>query len=156
MGLVEDRLGVLGHVVPGVTSPLASYVPAIRTGNLIFTSGQLPIRDGTLLGTGLVGVEVPVDQGVLMAQCCALNALAAIKSLIGDLDRVSQIVKVVGYVASGNGFVNQPIVINGASDLLGAAFGKSGIHARSAVGVSALPMGAPVELELIVEIRPDR
>jgi enamine deaminase RidA (YjgF/YER057c/UK114 family) len=152
MGAVEDRLSVLGHTVPDVVPPVAVYVPAVRTGNLVYTSGQLPLASGVLMGTGKVGAEVTPEQAGRMAAQCALNAIAAIRALIGDLDRVVRVVKVVGFVASDPGFSGQPGVVNGASELLGAAFGEAGVHARSAVGVAALPLDAPVEVEVIVEI----
>ena len=153
MAAVEERLAALGHVVPQVAAPVAAYVPAVRTGSLVYTSGQLPLSGGALLGTGKVGAEVTPDAAKEMAAQCALNAIAAIKSLIGDLDDVVRVVKVVGFVASTPDFTGQPGVINGASELLGSAFGEAGVHARSAVGVAALPMDAPVEVEVIVEVR---
>ncbi len=152
MPAVEERLAELGLAVPGVVPPVASYVPAVLTGALVHTSGQLPMVDGALMGTGKVGAEVDPEDARRMAGRCALNALAAIKSVVGDLDRVVRVVKVVGYVASAPGFTAQPGVVNGASDLLGTAFGEAGRHARSAVGVSVLPMDAPVEVEVVVEI----
>jgi enamine deaminase RidA (YjgF/YER057c/UK114 family) len=152
MGAVEERLSALGHTVPEVAPPVAVYVPAVRTGNLVYTSGQLPLVSGVLMGTGKVGAEVTPEQAGQMAAQCALNAIAAIRSLVGDLDRVVRVVKVVGFVASDPGFSGQPGVVNGASELLGAAFGEAGVHARSAVGVAVLPLDAPVEVEVIVEI----
>jgi len=152
MTRVEQRLAQLGHTVPEVAAPVAVYVPAMRTGNLIFTSGQLPLADGALMGTGKVGGGVTPEQAHSMAERCALNAIAAIRAEVGDLDRVTRVVKVVGFVASDPSFTGQPAVVNGASELLGAAFGDVGVHARSAVGVSALPLDAPVEVEVIVEI----
>jgi len=143
------RLTELGIELPAVAKPLASYVPAVRSGNLIYTSGQLPTQDGKLAQTGKVGADVTPEQGKALARTCVLNALAAIDSLVG-LDAVTQVVKVVGFVASAAGFNGQPGVINGASDLLGEVFG--GHHARSAVGVSELPLDAPVEVELVVEV----
>ncbi len=145
------RLGQLGVALPEVAAPLASYVPAVRTGNLVYTSGQLPIQAGKLAGTGKVGAEVTPEQGKAMARVCALNALAAVNSLVG-IDAVTRVVKVVGFVASAPGFNGQPGVVNGASDLLAEVFGDAGAHARSAVGVSELPLDAPVEVELIVEV----
>jgi enamine deaminase RidA (YjgF/YER057c/UK114 family) len=155
VSLVEQRLAELGHAVPEVTPPVAAYVPAVRTGNYIYTSGQLPMRSGNLLATGKVGAEVSPEDAKELATLCALNGIAAIRSLIGDLDRVVRVVKVVGFVASDPGFTGQPGVINGASELLVAAFGESGRHARSAVGVAVLPLDAPVEVELIVEVSTD-
>jgi enamine deaminase RidA (YjgF/YER057c/UK114 family) len=151
MTAVEERLAQLGHTVPQVAAPVAVYVPAMRTGNLIFTSGQLPLADGALMGTGKVGAGVTPEQAHAMAERCALNAIAAIRAEVGDLDRVTRVVKVVGFVASDPSFTGQPAVVNGASELLGAAFGDVGVHARSAVGVSVLPLDAPVEVEVIVE-----
>ena len=151
MSAVEERLAALGHEVPEVAAPLAAYVPAVRTGNYIYTAGQLPLRGGTLMGTGKVGGGVTAQDATAMAAQCALNAIAAIRSLVGDLDRV-RVVKVVGFVASDPGFTGQPGVINGASELLGAAFGAAGTHARSAVGVAVLPLDAPVEVEVIAEL----
>ena len=152
MGRVEDRLAAIGRAVPDAAAPLAVYVPAVRSGSLVFTSGQLPLVEGTLLGTGKVGADVEPGAAREMAAQCALNAIAAVRGLIGDLDRVVRVVKVTGYVASAPSFTGQPTVVNGASELLGAAFGDAGVHARSAVGVSVLPLDAPVEVEMIVEI----
>ena len=152
MGAVEDRLAALGHVVPEVVPPVAVYVPAVRTGSLVYTSGQLPMASGALLATGKVGAEITPEAAKQLAAQCALNAIAAIMALVGDLDRVVRVVKVVGFVASTPDFTGQPGVINGASELLGAAFGEAGVHARSAVGVAALPLDAPVEVEVIVEV----
>ena len=145
------RLGQLGFALPEVVAPLASYVPAVRTGNLVYTSGQLPIERGKLAGTGKVGAEVSPENGKALARICALNALAAVDSLVG-IDAVTRVIKVVGFVASAPGFNGQPGVINGASDLLAEVFGDNGVHARSAVGVAELPLDAPVEVELIVEV----
>ena len=141
----------LPPVVPPVTPPLAAYVPAVRTGNHVYVSGQLPIEDGKLLATGKVGDEVSAEQAKELAQRCGLNLLGAVHALVG-LDHVVRVVKVVGFVASAPGFNGQPGVINGASQLLGDVFGDAGAHARSAVGVSELPLDAPVEVELIVEV----
>lgn len=152
MGRVEERLATLGHTVPEVAAPVAVYVPAAQTGSLVLTSGQLPLVSGTLMGTGKVGAQVDPEDAHRMAAQCALNALAAIRALVGDLDRVVRVVKVVGFVASDPTFTGQPAVVNGASELLGAAFGEAGVHARSAVGVSVLPLDAPVEVEIMVEI----
>jgi len=148
---VSARLGQLGITLPEVVAPLASYVPAARTGSLVYTSGQLPMEAGQLRRTGKVGAEVSPEDGKAMARICALNALAAVHSLVG-IDAVARVVKVVGFVASAPGFNGQPSVINGASDLLAEVFGDAGAHARSAVGVSELPLDAPVEVELIVEV----
>jgi enamine deaminase RidA (YjgF/YER057c/UK114 family) len=148
---VSARLGQLGVTLPQVVAPLASYVPAVRTGNLVYTSGQLPTEGGKLTRTGKVGAEVSPEEGKALARICALNALAAVGSVVG-IDAVTRVVKVVGFVASAPGFNGQPSVVNGASDLLTEVFGDNGAHARSAVGVSELPLDAPVEVELIVEV----
>jgi len=146
-----ERLAELGLTLPGVAAPVAAYVPAVRSGDHVYTSGQLPMVDGSLAQTGKVGADVTPEQGKELARTCALNALAAIDALVG-LDAVKRVVKVVGFVASADGFTGQPAVVNGASELLGAVFGDAGQHARSAVGVAELPLGAPVEVELIVEV----
>jgi enamine deaminase RidA (YjgF/YER057c/UK114 family) len=148
----EEKLAALGLSVPEVAKPVAAYVPALRTGNYVFTSGQLPMRAGSLLYTGKVGAEVSVEEAVECAQQCALNAIAAVKAEIGDLALVKRIVKVVAFVASTTEFTGQPGVANGASHLFGEVFGEAGVHARSAVGVPVLPLDAPVEIELIVEV----
>jgi enamine deaminase RidA (YjgF/YER057c/UK114 family) len=146
-----SRLAALGIALPPVAAPLAAYVPAVRSGSLVFTSGQVPIVDGALLGTGKVGAEVSAEDATRFARTAALNALAAVDALVG-LDNVVRVVKVVGFVASAPHFTGQPAVVNGASALLGEVFGDAGAHARSAVGVAALPLDAPVEIELIVEV----
>ena len=146
------RLSELGLTLPTVAAPVAAYVPAVRTGNLVWTSGQLPFVDGALPITGKVGAEVEAGRAKELAQTCALNAIAAVASEIGDLDRVRRVVKVVGFVASAPSFTGQPAVINGASTLLGEVFGDAGRHARSAVGVAVLPLDAPVEVEVVVEV----
>jgi enamine deaminase RidA (YjgF/YER057c/UK114 family) len=148
----EQRLAELGLSLPEVAKPAAAYVPAVRTGSLVFTSGQLPTVAGVLPATGKVGAEVTPDEARAMAQQCALNALAAVKAEVGDLALVTRVVKVVGFVASAPSFTGQPQVVNGASELLMAVFGEAGAHARSAVGVAALPLDAPVEVELVVEV----
>jgi enamine deaminase RidA (YjgF/YER057c/UK114 family) len=147
----SDKLAELGISLPAVVAPLAAYVPAVRTGNLVYTSGQLPMQAGELAGVGKVGGDVTSEQGKELARLCALNALAAVHSLVG-IDSVTRVVKVVGFVASAPGFTGQPGVINGASQLLGEVFGDAGAHARSAVGVFELPLNAPVEVEIIVEV----
>lgn len=152
MGAVDNRLADLGLTVPDVVPPLAAYVPAVRAGDLVWTSGQLPMVDGELVGTGLVGQDVSAEEATELAGICALNALAAVKAELGDLDRIERVVKVVGFVASAPGFTGQPGVVNGASNLLGEVFGDAGKHARSAVGVAALPLGAPVEVEVVVKV----
>lgn len=145
------RLVELGLRLPEVVPPVAAYVPAVQTGNLVYVSGQLPTVGGALPVTGRVGAEVTAEQAADLARQCALNALAAVDALVG-LARVVKVVKVVGFVASADGFAGQPVVINGASELFLAVFGEAGRHARSAVGVPALPMGSPVEVEIIVEV----
>ena len=145
------RLRELGYELPGVAKPLASYAPAVRVGDQVWTSGQLPLVEGALPLTGKVGAEVTTEQAQEQARIAALNALAAIDAEVG-LDNVSRVVKIVGFVASDPAYADQPVVINGASDLIGEVFGDAGKHARSAVGVAALPINAPVEIELIVEI----
>lgn len=152
---VENRLAALGLALPEVAAPVAAYVPAVRSGAYVYTSGQLPFIDGKLPRTGKVGAEVSVEDAAELARTCALNAIAAAKSAIGDLDRVVRVVKVVGFVASAPDFTAQPQVINGASNLLKEAFGEAGAHARSAVGVAVLPLDSPVEVEIVVEVRDD-
>ena len=152
MSSPEEKLTELGLKLPEVPQPVAAYVPTVRTGNLVYTSGQLPLRDGTLIATGKNGDTVSAEVGVECAQQCALNAVAAVKAEIGDLANVKRIVKVVAFVASTPGFTGQPQIANGASELLGQIFGEAGKHARSAVGVPVLPLDAPVEVELIVEV----
>ena len=148
---VEARLAALGLELPEVATPAGAYVPAVISGNLVFTAGQIPLVDGQLMAEGRLGAEVTAEAGKEIAQRCALNAIAAVKSVLGDLGRVKKVVKVVGFVASTPDFTAQPGVVNGASELLQAAFGDAGIHARSAVGVAVLPLNSPVEVELIVE-----
>ena len=153
MSSPEQRLAELGLTLPTDAAPLAAYVPAVRSGNLVFTAGQLPRRDGELVAAGKVGGEVSADQAKELAAVCALNALAAVKGEVGDLASVRRVVKVVCFVASTPDFTGQPGVANGASELLGEVFGDAGVHARSAVGVASLPLDAPVEVELVVEVR---
>ena len=152
MSTPEERLAELGLEVPEVAAPVAAYVPAVRSGDQVFTSGQLPMRAGELMATGVVGAGVTPEEAFACAQQCALNAIAAVKAEIGDLSQVKRVVKVVGFVASTPDFTGQPGVVNGASELLGKAFGDAGVHARSAVGVASLPLGAPVEVEILVEV----
>ena len=152
MSNVEQRLAEIGRTVPDVVPPVAAYIPAVRSGSYIYTSGQLPMVAGALTGTGKVGAEVTAEDAKELAATCAINAIAAVKSVIGDLDKVLRVVKVVGFVASDPSFTGQPGVINGASELLKQAFGDAGVHARSAVGVAVLPLDAPVEVEIIVEV----
>jgi enamine deaminase RidA (YjgF/YER057c/UK114 family) len=148
-----ERLAALGLTLPPVAAPVAAYVPAVRTGGFVYTSGQLPTVDGKLPAVGKVGAEVSAADAAGMARTCALNALAAAAYAAGGLDAIGRIVKVTGFVASAPGFSGQPQVVNGASELLIEVFGEDGRHARSAVGVAELPLNAPVEVELIAELR---
>ncbi|MFC5831670.1 RidA family protein [Nonomuraea insulae] len=148
----EQKIEELGYTLPAPVAPVGSYVPTVRTGDLVYTSGQVPMLEGKLHQTGKLGTDLGVDEGKAQARVCALNALAAVKGEIGELSRVRRIVKVVVFVASAPDFTGQPQVANGASDLLAEVFGEQGKHARSAVGVAALPLDAPVEVELIVEV----
>ena len=152
MSAVDARLAELGLSLPEVAAPVAAYVPATISGNLVFTAGQLPFVSGQLPATGKVGAEVSAEDAAGYASTCVLNALAAVTSVIGSLDRVTRIVKVTGFVASAPDFTGQPGVLNGASVLLGDIFGEVGVHSRSAVGVAVLPLDSPVEVELIVEV----
>ena len=157
MSVIEARLAELGHTLPEVPAPIAAYVPATQTGSLVFTSGQLPTVDGQLLAAGIVGNgegDLDVETAKKCAERSGLNALAAVKSVIGDLDKVVRIVKVTGFIACRPDFTNHSAIVNGASELFGAVFGDAGKHARSSVGMSALPLGAPVEIEIVVEVRP--
>lgn len=147
----SERLAELGIELPAVAAPVAAYVPAVRSGAQVLTSGQLPFVAGALAATGKLGAEVDPGAGKDLARTCALNALAAVHELVG-IDAVVRVVKVTGFVASAEGFTGQPGVVNGASELLGEVFGEAGVHARSAVGVAELPLGAPVEVELVVEV----
>ena len=144
----------LGIELPQVVPPVASYVPAVQTGVYVYTAGQLPVVDGEMLATGKVGSAVSEELARECARACALNALAAVVSVVGDIDRIRRVVKVVGFVACDPDFAAHPAVVNGASDVLGEIFGEAGVHARSAVGVAALPKDAPVEVEMIVEVTP--
>jgi len=148
----EENLAELGLSVPEVAKPVAVYIPAVRSGSHVFTSGQLPMRAGELMMTGKVGDEVSLEEAQDCARQCALNAIAAVKAEVGDLANVKRVVKAVVFVASSPDFTGQPQVANGASELFGKAFGDAGVHARSAVGVSVLPLDAPVEVELVVEV----
>lgn len=150
---VADRLSELGLQLPPVVPPVASYQPAVRSGDWVWTSGQLPMVEGRLAAVGKVGAQIDQDQAVELARQCALNALAAVDALVG-LDAVVRVVKVVGFVASAPDFTGQPAVVNGASELLADVFGAAGHHARSAVGVAVLPLDAPVEVELVVQVQP--
>ncbi|MEP7091502.1 MAG: RidA family protein [Nocardioidaceae bacterium] len=148
----EEKLAEMGLAVPEVATPVAAYLPAVRSGHHVFTSGQLPMREGRLITTGKVGGEVTAEEAVECARQCALNALAAVRAEVGELSAVKRIVKVVAFVASTPDFTGQPGVANGASELFGEVFGELGRHARSAVGVPVLPLDAPVEVELVVEV----
>jgi enamine deaminase RidA (YjgF/YER057c/UK114 family) len=149
----EARLAALGLSLPQVAAPLAAYVPAVRTGSHVYTAGQLPLVDGKLLATGKVGAQVTTSEAAALARTCALNALAAVASVTGGLSAVTRVVKVTGFVASDPSFTGQAQVVNGASELLLEVFGEAGRHARSAVGMAVLPLDAPVEIELIAEVR---
>jgi enamine deaminase RidA (YjgF/YER057c/UK114 family) len=151
--LADERLAALGITLPPVVAPLAAYVPAVRTGHLIYTAGQLPMSDGQLGAVGKVGAEIGAAEAAALARTCALNALAAAANEAGGVSAIRRIVKLTGFVASAPDFTGQPQVVNGASELLLEIFGDAGRHARSAVGVAALPLNAPVEVELIVEVR---
>jgi enamine deaminase RidA (YjgF/YER057c/UK114 family) len=152
MSQIEQKIIDLGFLLPETAKPLAAYIPAVQSGNLVFTSGQLPMISGALAETGKVGGSVSPERAKELATVCVLNALAAVKTVIGDLDKIKRIVKVVGFVSSTPEFSGQPAVVNGASEFLGEVFGDKGVHARSAVGVAVLPLDAPVEIELIVEV----
>ena len=152
MSRIELKLNELGILLPEPAKPVAAYIPAKQTGKLVFTAGQLPMVQGELISKGLLGQDVEIEEANKAARICTLNALAAIKGVVGDLDRIKQIVRVVGYVASVPTFTQQPAVVNGASELLLEIFGESGKHARSAVGMAVLPLNASVEIELTVEV----
>ncbi|WP_433890482.1 RidA family protein [Streptomyces sp. CA-111067] len=151
-GAVAARLAELGLTLPAVVPPLASYQPAVQSGRYVYTSGQLPMVDGKMPATGKVGAEITPEAAKEQARTCALNALAAVASVAGDLDRIARVVKVTGFVASAPDFTGQPAVVNGASELLGEVLGEKGVHARSAVGVASLPLDAAVEVEIQVEL----
>lgn len=155
MSKTLDRIAELGLTLPVVAAPAGVYVPALRTGNYIYTSGQLPVVDGKLPATGHIGSDVDLETGYDLARTAGLNALAAIAGVIGDLDKVVRVVKVTGFVNSADDFTQQPSVINGVSELYGEIFGDRGQHTRSAVGVNTLPLGTPVEVEVIVEVEDD-
>ena len=152
MSTPQARLAGLGLVLPPVAAPVAAYVPAVRTGSYVYTAGQLPLAEGKLLATGKVGAQISAEEAARLARTCALNGLAAVASVAGGLSAIRRIVKVTGFVASSPGFTGQPQVLNGASELLLEVLGEAGRHARSAVGVSELPLDAPVEVELIAEV----
>ena len=151
MSTLDDRIAELGLVIPEGSKPVAAYIPAVASGNLVYTSGQLPMVDGVLPATGKVGAEVTPEDAKLLARNCVLNGLAAARSAIGSLDRITRVVKGVGFVASEPSFTGQPGVVNGASELLVEIFGEIGQHSRSAVGVAVLPMDTPVEIEFVFE-----
>jgi enamine deaminase RidA (YjgF/YER057c/UK114 family) len=148
----EERLQQLGVDLPAPATPVAAYVPTVRTGNLLYVSGQVPLVDGTPTHLGHLGDDLGLEDGRAAARTCAINLLAALKAELGELSRVTRVVKVTGFVASAPGFTDQPKVVNAASELFGEVFGDAGRHARSAVGVAALPLGVPVEVEAIVEV----
>ncbi|MCJ7553819.1 MAG: RidA family protein [Ignavibacteriaceae bacterium] len=150
--MIEEKIKELGFEVPEVAKPLAAYIPAKRVGNLVMTSGQVPLVKGELKYAGKIGVELSEEEGQKAAEICALNCLAAIKGVIGNLDKIEEIVKLTVFVNNKDGFTAQPKVANGASELIGKIFGEKGLHARSAVGVSGLPINAPVEIEMIVKV----
>lgn len=148
----EEKLEILGIILPDAPKPLGSYVPFVKTGNLIYLSGMLPLKDGKLLKTGLVGESVSLDEAVQCARTSAINALAVLKSAAGSLDMIKRCLKITGFIASSPDFTDQPRVLNGASDMMFEVFGESGLHARAAVGVNVLPMNSPVEVEFIFEV----
>jgi enamine deaminase RidA (YjgF/YER057c/UK114 family) len=152
MSKVEEKINNLGLILPISVKPIAAYIPAIRHGNLVFTSGQLPIKDGSLIISGRLGSSLDIADVKTAAEICLLNALSAIKEVIGDLDQIKNIVRVVGYVACTPEFTNHPVVVNGVSNLILEIFGENGRHARSAVGVSSLPLNSPLEIELTVAV----
>ncbi|AZL04964.1 MAG: RidA family protein [Brevibacterium aurantiacum] len=155
MSKTLDRIAELGLTLPDVAAPAGVYVPALRTGNYVYTSGQLPVVDGKLPATGHIGSDVDLETGYDLARTAGLNALAAIAGVIGDLDKIVRVVKVTGFVNSADDFTQQPAVINGVSELYGEIFGDRGQHTRSAVGVNTLPLGTPVEVEVVVEVEDD-
>ena len=151
--MIEEKISQLGFTLPAAPKPLASYIPAVKAGNLVFTAGQLPIKDGSLVFKGKLGKDLSEDEGKKAAQLCVLNCLSAIKAVIGDLDNIEQIIKLTVFVSSAVGYRDQPKIANGASDFLAQVFGDNGKHARSAVGVSELPMNSPIEIDMIVKIK---
>lgn len=151
--MIEERIKELGYILPETPKPLAVYIPVLKVGNLIFTAGQIPLVDGKLYKEGKVGKDLTEEEGKKSAEICALNCLSAIKSVVGDLDNIEQIIKLTVFVNSEDGFTAQPQIANGASELLGKIFGDAGKHVRSAVGVNELPINAPVEVEMIAELK---
>lgn len=151
--MIEEKIKELGYTLPETAKPLAAYIPAIRTGDYVYTSGQVPFVDGELKYSGKIGFDLSIEEGQKAAELCALNGLSAIKNEIGDLNKIEQIVKVTVFVNSADGFTDQPKVANGASEFLGSVFGDKGIHTRSAVGVSELPINSAVEIEMIVKVK---
>ena len=151
--MIEEKINQLGFTVPAAPKPLASYIPAVKSGNLVFTAGQLPIKDGSLIFKGKLGKDLNEEDGKKAAQLCALNCLSVIKNEIETLDNIDRIIKLTVFVSSSEGFINHPQVANGASDLIKDIFGENGKHVRSAVGVAELPLNAPVEIEMIVRTK---
>ena len=151
--MIEEKIKELGYILPETPKPLAVYIPAIKVGNLIYTAGQIPLVDGKLCKEGKVGRDLSEEEGKKAAEICALNCLSAIKSVVGDLDKIEQIIKLTVFVNSEDGFTAQPQIANGASELLGKFFGDIGKHVRSAVGVNELPINAPVEVEMIAQLK---
>ncbi len=151
--MIEERIIELGYTLPEAPKPLAAYIPALAVGNLIYTAGQIPIESGVLKYSGKLGREITEEEGKRAAETCALNCLSVIKSVIDDLDKIERIIKLTVFVSSADGFINQPQVANGASELIGKIFGEKGKHVRSAVGVNELPLNAPVEIEMIVKLK---
>ncbi len=151
--MIEDKIKELGYTLPETPKPLAAYIPAIRTGDHVYTSGQVPFADGELMYSGKIGFDLSIEEGQEAAELCVLNALSAVKSVIGDLNKIEQIIKVTVFVNSADGFIDQPKVANGASELLGNIFGDAGRHVRSAVGVNELPVNSAVEVEMIVNVK---
>ena len=151
--MIEDKIKELGYVLPEAPKPLAAYIPALKTGNYVYTSGQVPIQKGELKFAGKIGKDLTLEEGQKAAELCVLNALSAIKGIVGDLKKIERIIKVTVFVNSTNGFTDQPKVANGASEFLGKIFGEKGKHVRSAVGVSELPVNSAVELEMVVEVK---
>ena len=150
---IAEKLKALGIILPEVPAPVAAYVPAVKAGDFVFTAGQIPFVEGKLKYAGVVGKDLTLDQGIEAARLCALNAIAAVKSVVPDLDQIEQVVKLTGWIASANDFTDQAKVMNGASELVGQIFGAAGKHARAAVASNVLPLNAPVEVEMIVKLK---